>query len=139
VPSGLAVNQKIYLNECIKKRLLPFINQHHSDGQYIFWPDLASSYYAKTVVEYMRDKSVNFVEKAEHPPNMPEVRPIENFWGILKGLVYQNNWQAENLDQLRKRIACCLRKIEFGLIQRLARSNPRLVDNVRRNGVIEGK
>ncbi len=26
VPSGLAVNQKIYLNECIKKRLLPFIN-----------------------------------------------------------------------------------------------------------------
>jgi hypothetical protein len=75
----------------------------------------------------MRDKSVNFVEKAENPPNMPEIRPIENFWGILKGLVYQNNWQAENLDQLRK--------IEFELMQRLARSLPRLVDNVRRNGV----
>jgi hypothetical protein len=87
----------------------------------------------------MRDKSVNFVEKAENPPNMPEIRPIENCWGILKGLVYQNNWQAENLDQLRKRIACCLRKIEFELIQRLARLIPRLVDNVRRNGVIESK
>jgi hypothetical protein len=91
------------------------------------------------VVEYTRDKSVNFVEKAENPPNMPEIRPIENFWDILKGLVYQNNWQAENLDQLRKRIACCLRKIEFELIQRLAWSIPIIVDNVRRNGVIEGK
>jgi hypothetical protein len=86
----------------------------------------------------MRDKSVNFVEKAEDPLNMPEIRPIENFWGILEGLVYQNNWQAENLDQLRKRIACCLRKIEFELIQRLAqalyelKSISRLVDNVRR-------
>jgi hypothetical protein len=47
VPNGLAVNLKIYLNECIKKRLLLFINQHHSDGKYIFWPDLASSHYAK--------------------------------------------------------------------------------------------
>jgi hypothetical protein len=46
----------------------------------------------------MKGKSVNFVVKAENPPNMPEIRPIENFWGILKGLVYQNNWQAENLD-----------------------------------------
>jgi hypothetical protein len=70
----------------------------------------------------MRDKSVNFVEKAENPLNMPEIRPIENFWGILEGLVYQNK-----------------RKIEFELIQRLDRSIPRLVDNVRRNGVIEGK
>jgi len=33
VPSGLAVNQKIYLEECIKKRFVLFINLHHIDGQ----------------------------------------------------------------------------------------------------------
>ena len=33
VPSGLAVNQNIYLEEYIKKRLVPFIEKHHSDGQ----------------------------------------------------------------------------------------------------------
>ena len=34
---------------CIKKRLFPFIEEHHSDGQYLFLPDLASSHYSKTV------------------------------------------------------------------------------------------
>jgi hypothetical protein len=28
-PSGLAVNQEIYLNECIIKRLMPFIEKHY--------------------------------------------------------------------------------------------------------------
>ena len=47
VPSGVAVNQKVYLEECIKKKLIPFIAKHHSDGEYVFWPDLASAHYAK--------------------------------------------------------------------------------------------
>lgn len=89
--SGLAVNQKIYLEECIKKKLIPFIEEHHSDGQYIFWPDLASAHYAKTVIAYLREKKVNFVEREDNPANLPETRPIENFWSILKGLVYKNN------------------------------------------------
>ena len=94
VPSGLAVNQKVYLEEMIKKRLIPFIEKHHSDGQYIFWPDLASSHYAKKVVEYMREKNVNFVQKEDNPANVPECCPIEDFWGILKVHVYKNNWKA---------------------------------------------
>jgi hypothetical protein len=139
VPSGLAVNQHIYLNECIKKRLMPFIENHHSDGKYLFWPDLASSHYAKTVIEYLNEKNVPFVQKSDNPANMPELRPIENFWAILKGLVYESNWQAENLDKLRERIKYCLKKVDFELIQRLSRSIPGLVDNVRRNGLIQKK
>lgn len=57
LPSGLAVNQKIYLDECIVKRLIPFINAHHSDGKYLFWPDLASSHYAKSVVNFFDEKN----------------------------------------------------------------------------------
>ena len=41
VPSGVAVNQKVYLEECIKKKSIPFIAKHHSDGEYVFKPDLA--------------------------------------------------------------------------------------------------
>ena len=76
VPSGLAVNQKVYLEEMIKKRLIPFIEKHHSDGQYIFWPDLASSHYAKSVIEYLREKKVNFVEKEDNPANVQ--KPIQS-------------------------------------------------------------
>ena len=76
---------------------MPFITKYHSDNNYMFWPDLASSHYAKTVLNYLRAKNVNFVKKDQNPPNVPECRPIENFWGILKGKVYKNNWQAQNL------------------------------------------
>ena len=38
-----AVNQDTYLKECINKRLLPFIAKYHSNGNYLFWPDLAQS------------------------------------------------------------------------------------------------
>lgn len=137
IPSGLAVNQKIYLEECIKKRLVPFINLHHADGQYLFWPDLASSHYAKTVLDFFEAQNINFVEKSENPPNVPECRPIENFWGILKGKVYANNWQAKNLAHLKVRIQICLRNIDFDLVKRISGSIRSRVGHVRLHGVVE--
>ena len=100
--SDLAVNQKVYLNEALKKKVIPFIKKYHSDGEYIFWPDLATSHYAKTVTSYLTDQKINFVQKEDNPDNLPECRPIEDYWGILKDKVYEHNWQAKNLDQLRK-------------------------------------
>ena len=52
VPSGTAINQNIYLKECLIDKFIPFIESFHSDGQYIFWPDLASSHYANSVTSY---------------------------------------------------------------------------------------
>ena len=77
------------------------------------------------------------MERDDNPPNLPEARPIEDFWGILKGLVYKNNWQAENLDQLKQRIQYCWRQINPEFIQSLAASVLRRVDFIRRNGVVE--
>lgn len=137
MPSGLAINQKIYLEECIKKRLMPFISEYHSDGNYVFWPDLASSHYAKTVTDYLTEQKVTFVSKQENPANLPECRPIEDFWSILKGMVYNNNWQAQDLVQLRRRIEYCLAKVDIDLVQRLCRSTTKRLDFVRRHGIIE--
>ena len=98
--SGLAVNKTVYL-DFIKRGVIPFIKKHHSDGNYKFWPDLASSHYANTVVNYLIDQNIEFVQKCENPANVPEVRPIEDFWSILKEKVYENGWRAKNLDELR--------------------------------------
>lgn len=137
VPSGLAIDQNIYLEQCIKKRLVPFIEKYHPDGQYLFWPDLASAHYAKKVISYFGEKNINFVTKCDNPPNVPELRPIEDFWGILKGLVYANNWQAKDPAQLRDRINDCLKKIDLGLVQDTFRSTRLRIGRVRRNGLIE--
>ena len=34
------------------------------------------------------------------PPNAPQIRPIENYWGIFKMKVYEGNWTAQTRDHL---------------------------------------
>lgn len=135
-PSGLAINQEIYLNECLAKRLLPFIEKHHADGNYVFWPDLASSHYATVVTDYLTAKKVVFVEKKDNPACVPELRPIEHFWSILKGLVYERNWRAETIDQLTNRIKYCLKKVDVNVVQGMVRGVYSRVDTVRREGEV---
>jgi hypothetical protein len=72
------------------------------------------------VVNYFRDKNVHFVEKSDNSLAVPEARPIEKFWSILKARVYNKNWQATNVEQLQARIKLCLEKIETDLVNRFS-------------------
>jgi hypothetical protein len=40
-------------------------------------------------------ENVNFVHKDKNPPNFPQERPIENFWGCLAKKVYEGDWEAK--------------------------------------------
>ena len=137
VPNGLAVNKELYLNECIIKRLIPFIKQHHQNNNFVFWPDKASSHYAKIVQAYLSSQNIKFVAYEDNPSSLPEARPIEDFWSILKGIVYKDGWEAENIEQLRNRIRYCLQKIDTNLVQALAEGIPKRLDLIRRKGVVE--
>ena len=88
-----SIKSNIYI-ECLAKKLLPFIHKYHSDLNYVFWPDLASSHYSKETVAWM-NKNVEFVPKRLNPPNVPQARPIENFWGCLAKKVYEGDWEAK--------------------------------------------
>ena len=99
-PSGMAINQEVYLNECIKKRLVPFVQEHYRNGKYVFWPDLASSHFAKSVIEWLNNNNVKFVPKNLNIANVPEARPIEDFWAIMEKYVYKDGWTARNVTEL---------------------------------------
>lgn len=135
--SGFAVDSKVYLNDCIKQRLIPYIRANYENVPYVFWPDLASSHYAKIVTDYLRQEGILFVEKNDNPANCPEARPIEDFWSLLKGIVYARGWRAENTTQLMTRIKYCLKKIDANVVQKLSESTYKRIDFIRRNGVIE--
>jgi DNA-binding protein len=135
--SGLAINQSIYGKECIRRRLIPFINKFHSKDKFVFWPDLASSHYAESVCDIYIEENINFVEKYENPANLPECRPIEMFWAILKGAVYANNWQAKDLEELRKRIAFCIKQIDQSTVTALMDGIVEKMKAVSKKGVIE--
>lgn len=134
VPSRMAVTKEIYVKECIQKRLLPFIQENHNDGKYIFWPDLASSHYAKLTVDTMNEMGINFVAKELNPPCVPQMRPVEDFWGILKTEVYRGNWRAKNLDQLKNRIRYCLNKIDKGQITSMMEDVKKLLRKAKDDG-----
>ena len=73
-----AVNSDIYIKECLEKRLLPFIREHHPDSNYIFWSYLAGCHYSKQTVAQMNE-NVKFVPKDINPTKVPQARPIQNF------------------------------------------------------------
>jgi len=98
VPAGLAVNQEVYREKCLRKILVPFIEEQYPDGGYVFWPDKASSHYAKSVTNFLQEKGVNFVLKEDNPTNLPQARPVEDFFGHLDQLVYAKGWEAKTLE-----------------------------------------
>ena len=135
VPNGLAVNQEVYLNECIQKRLEPMIKKYYPRGGYVFWPDLASSHYANSVQKYLVDQNIPFVAKKDNPANVPKARPIEDFWGNLKQMVYDKGWKAKNLKQLEQKIKLVFRNIDISLVQSHCETVRRRLDTIRRRGV----
>ncbi|XP_065674095.1 uncharacterized protein LOC136091039 [Hydra vulgaris] len=112
----VAINSTIYINECLEKRLLPFIHKYHGDFNYLFWPDLASSHYSKDSLNWM-DQYVYYVDKESNPPNVPQARPIENFWVHLAQKVYEGDWQASTEQVLIDRIKLKLQEIDLNFLQ----------------------
>lgn len=76
------MNADLYRTECLQKRVLPMVRLHNVPV--MFWPDLATCHYATDCLEWYNSNNVQFVEKDTNPPNSPEVRPIERYWGIIK-------------------------------------------------------
>ena len=110
-------------------------SENHSDGKYVYWPDLASSHFAKTVINWLEEQKIPIVPKTMNPANVPEARSFEEFWLILKRDEYMDDWATDNLRQLETRIKYCLRKIDVKVVQDLASNTHKRLDQIRRYGV----
>lgn len=99
-----AVNAEIYVKECLRKHLLPFLKEKYPSGHFVFWQDLASCHYAKFTQNWLSEEKVPVISKKINPPNAPQIRPIERFWAHLKAKVYADGWTAQSEDQLCRRI-----------------------------------
>jgi hypothetical protein len=134
-PSREAVNAEIYQNKCILQRLVPFINSHHQDSNYLFWSDLASCHYARSTMRILGELNIHVVPKDMNPPNCPQLRPIEDFWAILKQFVYANGWEASTHAQLQRRIKFCLGKVDIQVVRNMIFSMKSKIRRARAFGV----
>ena len=111
-----------YREQIVKRFVKPFIDEHHADGDYWFWPDLASAHYAKETLELFGALNIKFIPRKDNPPNVPHLRPIENYWAAVKRAVYAGGYRAKSLDALKQRIRSKIRGVDQQVIINLFRS-----------------
>ena len=109
------ITANLYVKECLEKRLLPFIRSHGSPV--IFWPDLASSHYARVSLEWLKSNNVDFVPKELNPPNSPEFRPIEKYWALVKRNLKDTRGTIRNARDMQFMWNKCADKVGEGVVR----------------------
>ena len=115
---SMSVTAHSYVNNCLNPHLLRFLNTHYPHGQgYVFWPDKASAHYAGLTTTFLSDNNIEYVKKEDNPTEVPQCRPVEDFFGLLATRVYHKNWVAKDAEHLKRRIRKCLREIPLSTVQ----------------------
>jgi transposase len=95
------MNSELYVKECLKKRLVPFIQIHHPNSKILFWPDMATSHYAENVTSFLEENKIDYIKKKDNLPNCPQARPIEKFWAICKQKYAETGKQYKTLRNFK--------------------------------------
>ena len=111
MPSRGNVTGEVYREKCLKGVLLPFIEAQYPNHDVLFWPDLATAHYARQTTMLLEEAGVPVVARDMNPPCAPQIRPIEDLWGLIKQNVYKGGWQATSDAQLKRRIQRVVRDI----------------------------
>ncbi len=76
--------------------MLPSADQLFKDADFIFQQDLAPAHTAKSIKSWLNDHGVVVLDR---PANSPDLKPIENLWGIVKRKM--RNKRPKNADELK--------------------------------------
>ena len=90
-------------------------------------------------MDFLCDNLIHHVEKVDNHANLPEVRPIEDFWAILKAKVYENNWEAKTLHELEVRIKKCLKEVDQVTILKTFECVKKRLNDIRMFDIIENQ
>ncbi len=73
--------------------------------------------------------------KSSNPANIPQQRPLENFWACLGHKVYEKSWQAKSHDQLVSRSEFKLNEFDLKYLQLLMKGITSQLRNIADIGV----
>lgn len=125
---------ELYRQECLEKRLLPFIRCHQAPVK--FWPDLASCHYSKDTMDWYCLHAVDIIPKHMNPPNCPELRPIERFWAITKQKLKKHGKTSNSKQNLGIKWNKVCGEVSRQVVQNLMQGIKKKVRNFYRNIVI---
>ena len=67
----------------------------------------------------MTKKNLPYASLVDNSPNVPQARPIETVWTVLERKIYENNWEAKNIDHLVKRMKQKAKELDQEMLQRM--------------------
>ncbi len=76
--------------------MLPSADQIFKDADFIFQQDLGPTHTAKSTKSWLNDHGVGVLD---WPANLPDLKPIENLWSIVKRKM--RNKRPKNADELK--------------------------------------
>ena len=94
-----------------------YCSEYHSNGNYLFWPDLPKAHYSNIVQECLTPRSLPFVSRVDNSPNIPQASLIETVWTVVERKIYENNWEAKHIDHLVQRIKQKAKEFEQEMLQ----------------------
>jgi len=116
----------------LEEGLLP----HYTPGRF-FWQDNARIHIAKITEPWLESHGISV---AEHPPNSPDLNPIEHIWKAMKSILRSDHRYLKGLKDNTKSRVIFIRALKavwwavpLGLIDGLIHSMPRRYHAVRRN------
>jgi hypothetical protein len=115
----------------LQRRLLPPYRVLSQYG-YEFQHDNAPCHASRSTRAFLNGQHVQFLE---WPSCSPDLNPIENLWGILVRMIYADNKQYRNKDELRNAIETAWEDLEQETADNLIQSMPnRIFQVINRNG-----
>jgi len=80
--------------------------------------DLAGADHSKPA-NWIDDEKLTFFDRTIRPPNVLQVRSIENLWGILVQKIYEGGWKVTMQQELISRIESQLKNFDSNFLQSL--------------------
>ena len=102
------------------------------DQNLILLQDNASVHKSASTIAWLTENNISFMD---FPAKSPDLNPLENMWGILSRMVYENGKQYYSVSELRAAILKAWDKIPILTCKNLAKSfQNRLLEVIRVKG-----
>lgn len=101
VDPGVKINAQVYLDDILKKHVLPWTQKHFKGKRFTFQQDSAPAHKAKVVQDWCKNSFPDFITTAEWPPYSPDLNPMDfSVWSVLEAKACST--PHKNLESLKR-------------------------------------
>ncbi|KAH0818967.1 hypothetical protein GEV33_003824 [Tenebrio molitor] len=120
------LNAPVYVR-ILNELMLPSVIPIFGEQNFIFQDDNCPIHRARIVRQYLEQERVNCLP---WPSKSPDLNPIENVWGRMTSLMYENDFRPNTVEELQQKIVDTWQQITPAYTRDLVSSMPRRLQMV---------